>query len=98
MAEHDVPLVEVELRTPGEFSLEDEDLRAQGFMVNVHSAQYGDYLRHGALQQFSAEELSFGPWEPVGGHTRSILSELGYSPEEIDKLVSERAVELPSEA
>ncbi len=98
MAEHDVPLVAVELRTPGEFSLEEEDLRKQGLMVNVHSPQYGDYWRHGALQQFSADELTFAAWEPVGAHTRSILSELGHSSEEIERLVSEGIVELSSEA
>ncbi len=97
MAEHDVPLVAVELRTPGLFSLEDEELRAQGFMVSVHSSQYGDYLRHGALHQFSADEPRIGAWEPVGGHTRAILSELGYSEEQIDRLLSEKLVEVPDE-
>ncbi|MCH8161904.1 MAG: CoA transferase, partial [Chloroflexi bacterium] len=98
MAKHNVPLVAVELRTPGLFSLEDEDMRAQGFMVSVHSSQYGDYLRHGALHKFSADEPHFGAWEPVGGHTRSILSELGYSEEQIDRLLSEKLVEVPDES
>lgn len=97
MAEHDAPLVAVELREPGRRSLEEEDLREQGLMVQVHSPQYGDYWRYGALHRFSADELRFGPWEPPGGHTRSILSELGYRAEEIDRLLRERIVEEPSE-
>lgn len=98
MTVHDVPLVAVELRTPGEFSLEEQDLQERGLMVEVDSPEYGRYLRHGALQQFSAGELQFGPWEPVGGHARSILTELGYSADDIQKLVDERIVETPSEA
>ena len=97
MAEHDVPLVAVESRDPGGFSLEEEELRVQGLMVNVHSPQYGEYWRHGALHQFSADELSYGPWEPVGGHTRPILSELGYSDGEINSLVADGTVEVASD-
>jgi crotonobetainyl-CoA:carnitine CoA-transferase CaiB-like acyl-CoA transferase len=91
--EHDVPLVAVEARDPGRFCLEDEGMRAQGYMVQVESPVYGTYWRHGALQQFSAQTLTFGPWEPVGGHTRAILSELGYGDEEVQRLVQERVVE-----
>lgn len=96
--EHDVPLVAVELRDPGRFSLEEKDLQERGLMVEVDSPTYGRYLRHGALQQFSAGELRFGPWEPVGGHSRSILTELGYSADDIRRLIGERLVEAPSEA
>jgi crotonobetainyl-CoA:carnitine CoA-transferase CaiB-like acyl-CoA transferase len=92
-SEHDVPMVAVESRDPGQLSVEEEGLRAQGLMVNVHSPTYGDYWRHGALHQFSADQPTFGPWEPVGGHTRPILAELGYSDQEIDRLVGERVVE-----
>lgn len=97
MAQHDVPLAAVELRDPGQFSLQEGDLREQGLMVSVHSPRYGDYWRHGALHRFSADEPAFGPWEPVGGHTRSVLSGLGYTAEDIDRLVAGRVVEVPSE-
>jgi crotonobetainyl-CoA:carnitine CoA-transferase CaiB-like acyl-CoA transferase len=65
-------------------------------MVQVHSPVYGSYWRHGSPQQFSAHELTLGPWEAVGGHTRSILAELDYGDEEIDRLIEERVVETPS--
>ena len=91
--EHDVPLVAVESRDPGRFALEDDDMRAQGYVVQTHSAVYGDYWRHGALQSFSAQTLTFGPWEPVGGHTRPILTELGYGDDAIAQLINDRVVE-----
>lgn len=97
MTEHDVPLVAVELRDPGVFSLEEGDLKAQGLMVQVESPEHGPYWRHGALHQFSSDELHFGAWEPVGGHTRPILAELGYDTEEVERLVNERIVEVPTE-
>lgn len=93
LGEHDVPIAAVESRDPGRFCLEDETMRELGYMVQVDSPVYGTYWRHGGLQQFSADELTFGAWEPLGGHTRPILSELGYSAEEIDGLITDEIVE-----
>ena len=93
MNEHDVPLVAVEARDPGRFCLEDEDMRALGYMAQTESAVYGTYWRHGSPQQFSAHTLTYGPWEPVGGHTRSILTELGYGDEAIEQLIADNVVE-----
>ena len=87
MREHDVPLVAVEPRTAGRFFLEDEDMREQGYAVRTESSVYGSYWRHGALQQFSGHELTYGPWEGVGGHSRALLAELGYAAGEIDALI-----------
>jgi len=91
--ERDVPLVAVEARDPGRFCLEDEDMRAQGYVAQVESPVYGPYWRHGSPQQFSAHTLRYGPWEPVGGHTHAILAELGYAEDEIERLIAERVVE-----
>ncbi len=93
MARRDVPLVAVETRDPGRFNILDEEMRALGYAVPVESPVHGAYWRHGALQQFSSDGLILGPWEPLGGHTRPILSELGYGPEEIEKLIEDRVVE-----
>jgi crotonobetainyl-CoA:carnitine CoA-transferase CaiB-like acyl-CoA transferase len=95
--EHDVPLVAVEQRDPGRFCLEDEDMRKQGYVVPVESAAYGTYLRHGSAVQLSGHQLSYGPWEGVGGHTRAILSELGYTTDEIGRLVADKVVEAEGE-
>ncbi|MCI0777986.1 MAG: CoA transferase, partial [Chloroflexi bacterium] len=93
LAKHDVPLASVEMRDPGRFCLEDETMRELGHMVEVESPTYGTYLRHGALQTFSDETLTFGPWEPLGGHTRSILSELGFDQAAVERLIDESIVE-----
>ena len=93
LAKHDVPLASVEMRDPGRFCLEDETMRELGHMVEVESPTYGTYLRHGALQTFSDETLTFGPWEPLGGHTRSILSELGFDQAVVERLIDGSIVE-----
>jgi crotonobetainyl-CoA:carnitine CoA-transferase CaiB-like acyl-CoA transferase len=92
--ERDVPLVAVESRDPGRFMLEDDDMQALGYMQPVVSEAYGSYLRHGSAVQMSGQTLTFGPWEPVGGHTRAILSELGYVHAEIEGLIAGRVVEV----
>jgi len=94
MVRHDVPLVAIEERDPGSFALEDETMRELGYVVPVEAPIYGEYLRHGALQQFSDDGLTFGGWEPLGGHTRPILDELKYSEAEIERLASEGIVEI----
>jgi len=94
LAEHDVPLVSVETRDPGRFILEDESMEEQGHVVTVQAPVYGEYQRHGALQKFSDEKLTFGGWEPLGGHTRPVMEELGYEEEEIAELVESKVVEV----
>ncbi len=93
LAADDVPLVAVETRDPGRFNIEDEEMRLQGYAVETESPVHGAYWRHGALCEFSEGEQSFGSWEPLGGHTRAILDELGYTPEAIERLINERTVE-----
>jgi crotonobetainyl-CoA:carnitine CoA-transferase CaiB-like acyl-CoA transferase len=94
MAERDVPLVAVELRDPGRFNVQDEEMRLLGHAVPVESPVHGKDWRHGALQQFSADGLTLGGWEALGGHTLAVLSELGYSQQEIQKLIREGVAEV----
>lgn len=93
MIDHDVPLVAVDLRDPGRASLENPDLQTEGLMAPVHSVKYGEYWRHGALQQFSASRPHLGAWEPAGAHTEAILGELGYTSNDIDQLQRSRVIE-----
>lgn len=94
LTEHGVPIAAVETRDPGRFNMQDSDMRAFGHAVQARSPVHGEYWRHGALCRFAADGAqTFGPWEPLGGHTRDILRELRYGPAAIDALVDERVVE-----
>jgi crotonobetainyl-CoA:carnitine CoA-transferase CaiB-like acyl-CoA transferase len=93
MAPRSVPLVQVETRDPGRFALESTLLRDAGHIVRVESDQHGDYWRHGALQLLSRDGGTYGAWEPVGGHSRSILAELGYGDRQVAELITAGVVE-----
>jgi crotonobetainyl-CoA:carnitine CoA-transferase CaiB-like acyl-CoA transferase len=89
-----VPIASVEMRDPGRFNMQDPDLRAQGHAVQATSPVHGAYWRHGALVRFGDDGAqTFGPWEPLGGHTRSILAELGYDEDTVAQLLDARVVE-----
>jgi crotonobetainyl-CoA:carnitine CoA-transferase CaiB-like acyl-CoA transferase len=93
-AERDVPLVAVEMRDPGRFNMEDAEMRRLGQTVQVTSPVHGEYWRHGALQTFSDAAQTFGPWDPLGGHTCAILRDLDYSDGEIERLVRDGVAEI----
>jgi crotonobetainyl-CoA:carnitine CoA-transferase CaiB-like acyl-CoA transferase len=92
--ERDFPLVAVEMRDPGRFNMEDPEMRRLGHTVKVTSPAHGEYWRHGALQTFSDAVQTFGPWDPLGGHTEAILRELGYSGDDISRLAANKVVEV----
>ena len=92
--ERDIPLVAVEMRDPGRFNMEDAEMRRLGHAVRVTSPVHGEYWRHGALQTFSDAPQTFGPWDPLGGHTAAILGEVGYSEDEISRMAAEKVVEI----
>jgi crotonobetainyl-CoA:carnitine CoA-transferase CaiB-like acyl-CoA transferase len=94
MSQRDVPLVAVETRDPGRFNMEDAEMRRLGHAVEVISPVHGQYRRHGALQTFSDAQQTFGPWDPLGGHTEAILKELGYSDGHIERLAADLVVEM----
>lgn len=89
----DVPLVAVEQRDPGRFNIEDPSMRELGHAVQAESPIHGRYWRHGALQLFSGARQTFRGWEPLGGHTRPILRELGYGDSEIETLIRQGIAE-----
>jgi crotonobetainyl-CoA:carnitine CoA-transferase CaiB-like acyl-CoA transferase len=92
--EHDLSLVAVEMRDPGRFNMNDPEMRRFGHAVQVTSPVHGEYWRHGALQTFSDAPQTFGPWDPLGGHTAAILQELGYPDNEIERLAGQKVIEV----
>jgi crotonobetainyl-CoA:carnitine CoA-transferase CaiB-like acyl-CoA transferase len=92
--ERDFPLVAVKMRDPGRFNMEDGEMRRLGHAVQTTSPVHGEYWRHGALQTFSDAPQTFGPWDPLGGHTEAILRELGYSGDDISRMAAEKVVEI----
>jgi crotonobetainyl-CoA:carnitine CoA-transferase CaiB-like acyl-CoA transferase len=53
-------------------------------------------LRHGPAVQLSATPAVVAAGCEVGQHTRAILDELGYPPEQVDQLLTDGIVGEPS--
>jgi crotonobetainyl-CoA:carnitine CoA-transferase CaiB-like acyl-CoA transferase len=86
----DVGCVRADVSGHRRFLHEDPHSQAIGFMVpTAHrlfesSAPGGKYWRHGPEAEFSVTPCPQGlPYAAIGEHTRAILAELGYSPDEI---------------
>lgn len=67
-------------------------MRANGFATEADHAIWGRYQRWGPTVTFSATPGRYGPGVLAGEQTDSILTELGYSPEDIARLRSQRVV------
>lgn len=66
-----------------------------GWLTSVTHPIFGDHPRTTELVQLSRSAAVLGPGEQVGGHTRAILRELGYSEANIDELRKGGIVEWP---
>ncbi len=87
-----VPCVRADAHTPGTFLRDEEHLRANGFATEAEHAIWGRYQRWGPTVTFSATPGRYGPGVLAGDQTDSILTELGYSPEDIAQLRSQGVV------
>ncbi|MFL5358355.1 CaiB/BaiF CoA transferase family protein [Archangium sp.] len=71
----------------GDEVLEDPQLRARGLFVDSEDSQRGRKVTH-LLTPLRMGETPLRPPPALGQHSQKILSEAGFSPEEIEKLVS----------
>ncbi|AUN93779.1 formyl-CoA transferase [Pseudazoarcus pumilus] len=65
---------------------EDPDLRASGTIVEVEHKKLGKYLTVGSPIKFSDLKVEITGSPLLGEHTDEILSELGYTPEQIKQM------------
>lgn len=71
---------------------EDPSLRASGTIVEVDHKQRGKYLTVGSPIKFSDMSVEVTGSPLLGEHTDEVLSELGYSADQIKEMHSERVV------
>ncbi|QTL04895.1 formyl-CoA transferase [Aquabacter sp. L1I39] len=71
---------------------EDPSLRASGTIVEVDHKQRGKYLTVGSPIKFSDMSVEITGSPLLGEHTDEVLSELGYSADQIKEMHSERVV------
>ena len=74
-------------------ALEDEQVRANGFAVDIEHPAFGRYTTSGMPLRFSAApNVPYGPSPGFGQHTVEVLTELGLSPESVTSLLDSGVV------
>ncbi len=76
---------------PAEFLLNDPHSTAEELVVTSPHPEWGDHLRYGPMARFGTTRGFRGP-DVAGGSTRKILAELGYTPAEVENLLTDRRV------
>ncbi|WP_269716756.1 CaiB/BaiF CoA transferase family protein [Caulobacter sp. NIBR2454] len=78
-------------QTPGEL-VDDPQAHAAGCFVQTPDGSGGSFTAPGGPARFpGADDGPRGPAPRLGEHTREVLSELGYSAQQIDEMIRERA-------
>ena len=70
----------------GEFLMEDQHVRDNGFTVEVDQPRLGRVQRWGPVVSLDRTPGRYGPAPLAGQHTDAILAELGYDPTRIAEL------------
>ena len=78
-------------KNPPEFFMQDDHVKAENLLVPAVHPEWGEYLRLGPMNEFDSNATYPGT-AAAGGATRSLLTELGYSQGQIDRLEESRVV------
>lgn len=80
-------------------ALDDEQVRANGFAVDIDHPAFGRYTTSGMPLRFSAApNVPYGPSPGLGQHTGEVLEQLGFSAEEAARLARSGALGRVGEA
>ena len=93
LAPNGVGCVEATTRTAGQFFLQDEHVAANDLRITADHAMWGTYERWGPMVKFSDTPGRYGPGVLAGEHTDAILSELGYSTDDVARLRADGVVD-----
>ena len=88
----DVACVRADAAPPGQFLAEDGHVRANGFVPETVHARFGTMRRWGPLVTCNGGLDAWGPGVLAGEHTRALLAELGFAPDEVARLYDEGVV------
>ena len=78
------------------FTVMDPVMRETGLVAEIEHPTLGPLLRHGLPVQFSETPGRVGTSCLRGEHTEAVLTELGYSADEIARLLADEVVFGPS--
>lgn len=82
--------VEASGPVPPQFFMTDNHVLQEGILVDAHHPDWGPYKRLGPMSVF--ENGSYAGTEAAGGSTVSLLKELGYTNDSIDRLINRKVV------
>ena len=92
LTERDVACVRADVST-GEFFMDEPHAQDNELAIEAENPRYGKYLRHGSIVDLSETPGNYRPASYPGQHTRTVLSELGYSDEQIGEYRERRIVD-----
>ena len=87
-----VTCVRAEDSGPYQFHMEDAHVQENGYLTEVESIRFGKFWRYSPIVRFSHTSPKAGVGPLRGQHNDSVLSELGYSEEQISDMEQRRVL------